>query len=113
MGPIEAAVVVIRQRGRRAGPTESDRHEHVRAGADRRPVKPPRRNADDRKRRSVDDERVPENLPVPAEFALPVRLAQYDRLGLSVNRVVLGAEQPADVRPKRRDRGLDMAGRSP
>ena len=57
IGPVALAIVVVRERVRAAEPAERDRHEHLRAPPTRRAVEPARRDADDRQRLAVDDER--------------------------------------------------------
>ncbi len=102
MRPVEIATCVIGEEGLRkdsgvvGGELDRDRHEQARTRPDRRAKEFSRRYADDGQRHVVDGERAAENAWVAAELALPIRVAQDDRFGLSLDAIVLDAEQPAE-----------------
>src|SRR5690606_7642202 len=83
---------------------DRDRDEKARTSADRGAVKPTRRHANDRQRDIVDGQRLPENLGIAAELALPVRVAQHDSFGLTVDPIVRRAEESPE-------RGQETEGR--
>src|SRR5690606_6069272 len=109
------ATVMIRNRarGREVGDAgareierDRDRHENVRARADRCAVEAGRRDADDRQRHVIDPENLAENAGIAAELALPIGVTQHDGLGMPVDSSVVRAEQAAESRPKTEHREI-------
>src|SRR5690554_784635 len=97
MEPVQVATVVIRDGDARSdalevlGERDRDGDEHARAGTHRGALKAARRHSYDGERHIGHEERAPENTRITSEFALPVRVAQHDRIGLSVETIVLGS----------------------
>ena len=75
-----------------------DRHEHVRVVAERRAVEAARRDADDRHRLAVDDQRLVEDVGVEREARAPVVVAEHDDEVVADRLVVFGREEPSDRR---------------
>ena len=84
---------MLRERERLREPAERDRHVHEWSLADGRGVEAARRDADDRQRLAVDDERAADHAGIGAEGRLPVRVAQHDGARLADDAIVVGIEQ--------------------